>query len=201
MPSMNPPNPAGVASSGPSLAAQQLAHLHANFRVSHDGRLVAPALPSSAKFQNVAPLLAKYAGEQQGLVFGTKVKYLNSQERQQHQLKVHNGMIYGADGKPFDTRNGGSVFAGGQGKAIFVMDHNGNLYASKNQTVGKFHHSSFLGGAPVAAAGEIEVHNGQIKDMSRRSGHYQPSEQQIANAANHLVSLGVKPTFNLEFKV
>jgi hypothetical protein len=37
-----------------------------------------------------------------------------------------------------------------------------------------FHHSSFLAGEPVAAAGEIRVSNGVLKTVSNNSGHYQP---------------------------
>jgi hypothetical protein len=101
----------------------------------------------------------------------------------------------------FDTTRASSVFAGGEGKAIFVMDHDGNLFASTHQCIGKFHHTSFLAGQPVAAAGEMEVRNGEIVEMSRRSGHYHPSKEQLTQAATHLRSLGVEPTFKLEFRV
>ena len=37
-----------------------------------------------------------------------------------------------------------------------------------------FHHSSFLGGEPVAAAGEIKVVAGRLESISNNSGHYMP---------------------------
>lgn len=52
------------------------------------------------------------------------------------------------------------------------MDGNGNLYASPDQKVGHTHHSSFLGGDPVAGAGEIEVRDGKLVAMTYQSGHY-----------------------------
>jgi hypothetical protein len=78
-----------------------------------------------------------------------------------------------ADGKTFDT--GGMVSkAGGPGFAIFVMDGDGRVYAGQHR-VGLFHHSSFLGGAEVAAAGELKVENGKLKEVTAKSGHYEPT--------------------------
>jgi len=76
------------------------------------------------------------------------------------------------DGSLFDTTRARTHFSGG--RAIFVMDGDGNLYASLNQQVGHTHHSSFLGGRPVVGAGEIEVHQGKMVAMTDQSGHYQP---------------------------
>ncbi|HET9642184.1 MAG TPA: hypothetical protein VFP68_02215, partial [Burkholderiaceae bacterium] len=75
--------------------------------------------------------------------------------------------------------------------AMFVMDHDGNIYASTRRVPGKFHHSSFVAGGAVAAAGEIEVRNGEVTYISRRSGHYWPSEAQLDQMAENLRSQGV----------
>ena len=68
------------------------------------------------------------------------------------------------------------MFEGGEGKAIFVMDETGRFFASKRQARGEFHHSSFLAGEPVAAAGEITVDQGVVKAVTLKSGHYKPRE-------------------------
>ena len=60
------------------------------------------------------------------------------------------------------TRDASSVFRGGVGHAIFVMEKDGTFYASKYQRVGEFHHSSLVAGRPVAAAGEIGVVDGTL---------------------------------------
>jgi hypothetical protein len=49
----------------------------------------------------------------------------------------------------------------GKGWGIFVCDPTGNLYLGTHK-VGRFHHSSFLEGTAVIAAGEMVVENGQI---------------------------------------
>lgn len=59
--------------------------------------------------------------------------------------------------------------------AIFVMAESGELYLSKNRKVGEFHHSSFLAGKPVAAAGEMIIKKGIIIEINNASGHYMPS--------------------------
>ncbi|GKS99309.1 hypothetical protein AVKW3434_07995 [Acidovorax sp. SUPP3434] len=159
-----------------------------------DKRLSSNAVPPTAKFQHNVALFAEYDGEhlQGNKTWATSVTYLNAEQRQQFKLTVKDGKIFDAEGKPFDTRNGKTAcFGGGAGKAIFVMDHDGNLYASNYHAPGKFHHSSFLAGQPVAGAGEITVHNGEIQSLTRNSGHYRPSAAQLEQVAHNLSSQGL----------
>ncbi|KAI4217360.1 MAG: hypothetical protein LQ351_000669 [Letrouitia transgressa] len=58
-------------------------------------------------------------------------------------------------------------------KWIFVADPSHNLYIGIKQS-GAFQHSSFLHGGRVSAAGLIEVHDGQLRFLQPRSGHYKP---------------------------
>ncbi len=140
---------------------------------------------------NPKEMLQKYAGEETGKVWGTKVKYLNDVERAKLELFIKDGKIVDQAGKLYDTSSSSSVFGAGQGKSIFVMDEYGRIYASKYQAVGKFHHSSILGGKPVASAGEITVQNGKIIEISNRSGHYQPTQQTNSQVINELKNRGV----------
>jgi len=59
------------------------------------------------------------------------------------------------------------------------MSEEGRFYLSKNYAYGKFHHSSFLAGKPVAAAGEIYIEKGIIKIVTDGSGHYRPAVSNI----------------------
>jgi hypothetical protein len=75
--------------------------------------------------------------------------------------------LYTKNGKLFDT-----AFAG-EGKiitqkAIFVMDKEGRIFATNAPERFYFHHSSFLGGGEVAAAGEIKVSQGVIEFISKQ---------------------------------
>jgi hypothetical protein len=59
-----------------------------------------------------------------------------------------NGILRSAsDGSVFDTVDAVSAHSTSGGRAIFVMDEQGNLYVSKSQDVGRFHHSTLSGGS------------------------------------------------------
>jgi len=74
----------------------------------------------------------------------------------------------------------------GAGPRIFVMDGNGYFYVGTASN-GKFHHSSFLSGGPIAAAGEIVVaQEGKIKMISNVSGHYKPGAAFLWQAVQQL---------------
>ncbi|MFB7724463.1 hypothetical protein [Nocardia sp. NPDC056100] len=118
----------------------------------------------------------RYLGEQlpgNSVWPGQQVTYLNAEERQRFQLFIRDGKMYDADGNLFDTALAASHW-NGAGKAIFVMDKNGSIYASLYHGPGEFHHSSFLAGAPVAGAGELQVANGELRLITDASGHYRP---------------------------
>jgi hypothetical protein len=135
----------------------------------------------------VTPMLDQYVGEQAlgSSPWENPVKYLTGSERASFKLQFRAGKIYDAEGKLYDTRGALSLHSGA-GRAIFVMDEHGNFYASKYHGLGEFHHSSLVSGAPVAAAGEIEVRNGQLTAISDRSGHYRPSRAFTEQALDEL---------------
>jgi len=149
------------------------------------------ALKRAPEFTNLRQMDQRYIGEETGVVWGSKVAYLDETERKEYQLHIKDGKLFDADGDLFDTSNAESIFEGGGGNAIFVMDEYGSIYASKIHFRGKFHHSSFLAGQPVASAGEIVVENGIVKKITRRSGHYQPTLKQSEQFIKKLNDNGV----------
>ncbi len=155
-----------------------------------DQRLPALPLPPGTRYPEAVSLMKKYAGEETGAVWGTQVTYLNAEQRQQFQLHMHDGKLCDAQGRAFDTRGAQSSFLETEGTAIFVMNPDGDIYAANDRVPGKFQHSSFLAGAPVAAAGEIEVHDGVVKFISGKSGHYRPSADQLDQMVHNLKSQG-----------
>jgi hypothetical protein len=58
---------------------------------------------------------------------------------------------------------------------IFILSLADQLYVSK-KVKGIFHHSSFLGGAPVKAAGKLTVSAGRLEELYFHSGHYRPNK-------------------------
>lgn len=111
--------------------------------------------------------------------FEKGVNYLTEKEREAYEIFVQHDKIVDVKGNLVDTKRSISVLQDGKSElteyAIFVMSEEGEIYLSKNYAFGKFHHSSFLAGKPVAAAGEIFIEKGIIKIITDGSGHYQPS--------------------------
>lgn len=142
----------------------------------------------------VKPMLSRFQGEEvNGLGFDRRgpIEYCDENSRQRFLLTIHEGVIHDADGRPYDTTGSG---LGGLGDAIFVMDEGGRIFSSKFAKFGEFHHSSFLAGKPVAAAGTLHVKEGIVQRITDRSGHYLPSQPYLMQAVNHLRNQGVKIT-------
>ena len=117
------------------------------------------------------------------------VRYLSDAEKADYKLTVKNGKLYDSEGLPFDTSKAQTW--DGENKAIYVMDKNGNLYASQNQKVFDFHHSSLGQGKPVSGAGEIEVRDGVLQSINDRSGHYKPTEKLFNQTVVELKAQGL----------
>jgi hypothetical protein len=190
-----PPNPHQHSQLTQLQERAQVQALHAQslLRPAQSNTGMSLGLKQNAGVYPSTPLLSKYISEETGAIFGTSVKYLNAHERQAYKVTIQNGLLIDANGKPFDSRGASSAFGPSMGRAIFVMDQDGTLYVSNHQTQGKFHHSSFLAGAPVAAAGELAVENGVMKEVSRRSGHYCPTKKQLNAFLSEVTKQGAPP--------
>lgn len=90
--------------------------------------------------------------------------------------------------KPLDTTSWPSAALRGftNGWACFVLSPQHVLYAGVHMG-GQFHHSSFLSGAPVLAAGMIKVANGRIVAIHEKNGHYQAQSNHIETFLRLLV--------------
>jgi uncharacterized Zn-binding protein involved in type VI secretion len=191
---------AAGAAPGTALTPSQLQRERPALKASAQGS--AQAAEKAPKHEAVAPpvlkttpLLRPYRGENTAQnrwhQKTTTVQYLDETERAQFRLSVKDGKLYDATGKPFDTSQGESLHTLGGGRAIWVMDEKGNIYASNHHEKGEFHHSSFLAGGDVAGAGEMEVKNGELVLLSSRSGHYRPKPEIHKQATSHMASLGI----------
>jgi hypothetical protein len=122
--------------------------------------------------------------------------YRTAAEREQFRVFVDgDGLMRNAsDGSLFNSMGQGhSVHVQDGNRAVFVMDGNGNLYASNYHSPGQFHHSSFLGGENVMTAGELTVDNGKVIGMNNNSGHYKPWPEHHYQGRDELLAQGMKP--------
>jgi hypothetical protein len=116
------------------------------------------------------------------------VKYCNPTERDSYKLTLGNN-IRKADGGAFSTAGMSTAFSG-PGWAIYIIDFDQNFY-SNSHVINAFHHSSFLAGAPVLAAGELAVESGRIVALTNKTGHYKAGALELASTLRILESSGV----------
>lgn len=121
------------------------------------------------------------------------VRYLRTAaEREPYRVAIRDGKLYTADGKLADTSASRTIFSD-QGASIFVMDEFGEIFMHAHQH-SVFHHSSFLAGGNVGAAGEIWVTNGRITMITRKSGHYKPEASYMEQLKAELSARGIDLT-------
>jgi hypothetical protein len=149
-----------------------------------------------SRYPKQKPMLDKYKNEtdpNNSIFPGQSVRRLTPEELEAHRVYLdHKGIMRNAtDGERFDTS--GATTVHNEGNAIFVMDGNGNIFASNYQASGQFHHSTLGNGNPVAAAGELSVTNGKVNFANSNSGHYQPQIDQMSNLNQEFKRHGINP--------
>lgn len=97
---------------------------------------------------------------------GTGTQYLLANQRGVYRVGDNTQHLLTQGGTLLNTS------AAPNGMYIFVMDGEGYIYSADKSAVS--HHSAFLAGGPVAAAGHWQVVNGICQWISNTSGHYQP---------------------------
>ena len=131
-------------------------------------------------------LLSKYRGEQ-----SLGVKYFSPKERESLSVSVRDGLLIDHRGEPLDAHLDDKSNANRTGKAIYVISIDGLLWVCFDQRYGFIHHSSLLAGAPVLAAGELVLDQGQLLSISNSSGHYKPDMESLDVALKILKTMGV----------
>jgi hypothetical protein len=126
-------------------------------------------------------------------------QYMNEEQREEHRMHLRPG--YDATGAENMRLSGPEVKKGAD--HLFVMDGEGQVFvkeskaalAQEEDTTGRkvhVHHSSFLAGEAVAGAGELKVDSlGFVNEVSDRSGHYQPGEEESRQTLDELENQGV----------
>jgi len=137
----------------------------------------------------------KYA-EQYINWFRAGVKYQNDEKtRDKYLVEVKGGQLFrkkkseNANRELFDTfelvEQFKSKHQGMTSAAIWVLSPADKFY-SHLVKIGRFHHSSLLGGTVVKAAGEWGVKEGKIMWVNGKSGHYRPDTTLFIGAINSL---------------
>lgn len=145
----------------------------ATSRVAWSGtRPASPRKPAAYKTKRVR-LLPKLGDRLSHLPWispARRIPMFSAHERKAYEVTVKDGRLY-YRGELLNTEHP----VDGMAKAtfIFVMAKDGTLYAAPNGGIAEnIHHSSFLHGAPAAAAGTLVVVDGLVQKITNKSGHY-----------------------------
>ena len=104
------------------------------------------------------------------------VRYLSVEERKQFQMDIVDGKLMQGGKLLPHLEPGGD--ANTEIEYLYSMDEQGMIYIEKASPMltCKFHHSTFVAGAPVAGAGQIKIRQGKATFIDNCSGHYRPSD-------------------------
>lgn len=107
----------------------------------------------------------------------SRVTYCDEAERKWYEVETDDKRKVrwmNRPGKPYvDTHD--------ENRWIFVIDENLKMFINKKRKA-SFHHSSFVGGNPVRAAGRIDIIDGEIQTIAPNSGHYLTSMFELLRA-------------------
>ena len=150
-------------------------------------------LKTKVKYNETVQLIAQFKGEENTSPLGRfKTLYLDKKQREIHRVHFKDGKAYDSNGMQLSKR--GSFFSPRRNKGsndyIYVMDKSGNIYIGVSDP-GRFHHSSFLAGDDVVAAGHIAFEKGEVVWVSNVSGHYQPRGKTLDYLLSELNELGI----------
>lgn len=146
-----------------------------------------PAVPEGAKYKNLLKMADPLSLLNPSLAYPVALD-----EKAQARLKVtiKDGLLRDAEGRLVDTRSAPSKPGEAPLRAHYVMDPAGSVYLSNDRRPAAY--------GLVAAAGEIHVEEGVVKEVSRKSALYQPDEQHLEAFVRELVSRGVPLTFVID---
>ena len=156
---------------------------------------IAPVAPLYDGGPNVFYMMKAHIGES-----SHGVKYFDAREQLGLKIYVQNGLLVDAKGRLLDPKLGSFKGQGRiEGKAIFVMDLQEDIFATFEQRYGRIHHSSLNRGQPVLSAGELYVSQGKLLAITNKSGHYRPDAKSLQIVIDKLKKLGADLS-QLEYK-
>ncbi|KAF4321470.1 hypothetical protein BBO99_00006690 [Phytophthora kernoviae] len=117
----------------------------------------------------------------------TQVEYCTAQERKHYELQF---VSDGGEVKVQYATSGLVVHTDERSKWIFVVDLAGRMHLNR-KLKGRFHHSSFVSGAPIFAAGKIIIKHGTIVAIEPHSGHFKPRLDNLQALCSILATQGV----------
>lgn len=136
-----------------------------------------------------------YKGEDKGTYIDPltkepwKVKYYSADERKAFEVSIHEGRLVHEDGKKADTPFDPDSMSFEH--HLLVIDQQLRIFILPYEQRGRFHHSSLSAGENILFAGTLGIHQGIVRELSDKSGHYRPDPQQTLKVLKLLQSRGL----------
>lgn len=136
-----------------------------------------------------------YRGEDKGLYVDSvtkvpwRVRYFSEKLKPRFELFIRDGLLVDKDGNkaqsPYDHESMSWE------NALIIIDDSHRIFHLPFEKRGRYHHSSLSGGKDVIFAGTAAFHQGYIRELSDRSGHYKPNSEQTVAALKALATRGL----------
>lgn len=136
-------------------------------------------------------MLEEYQGESLGVseAGGSQVHVAYASDPTRFQLRIEDHKLVDANGRPVS------------GSGIYKLDRQGRLLFTSIVEVGRVHHSSLSGGRAVAAAGQLQLHEGRVVSIDNLSGHFRPPAWLNWQVVDYLRAAGVEvPSEYVKFR-
>lgn len=122
--------------------------------------------------------------------FDEPVVYLDEIEQLTLRAEINDGLLMGMKGL-VDTTQSFRLFNGRGSGGLYVMRGDGELFVAPYAARGVWYHSVLARGEAMICAGFMNVEEGKILTIDRRSGHYQTTPLMLKNALEVLADKGV----------
>lgn len=118
-----------------------------------------------------------------------QLEYCDAEQRKQYIVEVVDNKLVWQNSNDRWCRHE-PLNTGAENKWIFVMDAVNNIYVNR-KIKGRFHHSCFMAGGRVRAAGRLVVENGRVISIAPYSGHYRPIPDSVNRVIDVLKEAGM----------
>jgi hypothetical protein len=141
------------------------------------------------------PMNPLYRGEEKGLYVDPltktpwRVRYFSEKVKARFELFIRDGLLVDKDGNKAQSAYDHESMS--WENALIVIDASHRIFHLPFEIRGRYHHSSLSAGKDVIFAGTAAFHQGFLRELSDRSGHYKPNSQQALSALRDLTSRGL----------
>jgi len=111
------------------------------------------------------------------------LRYLDEMQREAFRVHAEGGRVLYNDATVLDTKNGSASLSGRKGIYIYVCSALTRQIYTFDSQLHVMHHSSFLKGQAVLAAGTWLVEQGEVMEVDGESGHYKPTTANLRTFA------------------